>query len=244
MKNLAKFTAVESVLLFRETGTWLVAVLLPSAILVAIGVLFGPHEPSPDLGGQRFIDLFVPSMVVITLATLGANTLPARLIAYREKGVLRRLSTTPVRPASLLMAQLLINMVVAGAAVALLAVVGHLGFQIPLPRHPLGFALAFACGMASLFALGLLVAALAPNSRAGAALIVPLFVLVMFLGGVYVPRMFLPEFLIRLGDYMPPGVQAMQDAWLGTPPAPLQLVVLTAIALAAGAAAARLFRWE
>ena len=244
MKNLAKITAVEAKLFYREPGTWIVAVLLPTIILVVIGVLFAPHRPDEYLGGKRFIDLFAPSLVVITLATLGVNTLPARLVSYREKGVLRRLSTTPADPATLLAVQLGINMIMAVAAVSLLITVGNLAFQIPLPQHPFGFLAAFLLGMSSLFALGLLVAAVAPNARASAAFIVVLFVLVMFLGGVYVPRLFLPEFLIRLGDYTPPGVQALLDAWMGSAPQPLQLAALGAITLAAGVAAARWFRWE
>jgi ABC-2 type transport system permease protein len=54
----------------------------------------------------------------------------------------------------------------------------------------------------------------------------------------------LPEFVQRIGDYFPPGVQAMQDAWIGTGPQPLQLAALAAITLIAGAASVRLFRWE
>jgi ABC-2 type transport system permease protein len=244
MNKLAKITLIETKLFLREPGTWIVAVLLPTFILVVIGVIFAPQMPDESLGGRRFIDLFVPSLVVITLATLGVNTMPARLTTYREKGVLRRLSTAPVNPAKLLIAQLVINMAVAIAAVVLLIIVGNLAFQIPLPQHPIGFLAAFLLGMSSLFALGLLVAAVAPTPRAGAAYIVPIFVLVMFLGGVYVPRMFLPEFLVRIGDYTPPGVQAMLDAWTGTAPDLLQLATMTAIALVAGVAATRLFRWE
>ena len=116
--------------------------------------------------------------------------------------------------------------------------------QIPLPQDLIGFAAAFLLGMSALFALGLLVAAVAPTTGTATALLVPLFVLVMFLGGVYLPRMFLPEFLIRLGDFTPPGVQALLDAWSGTSPQLTQLVVMGLITVAAGAVAARRFRWE
>jgi ABC-2 type transport system permease protein len=144
----------------------------------------------------------------------------------------------------LLIAQLVINMAAAVAAVGLLIIVAKLAFQIPFPQHPLGFLAAFLLGMSSLFGLGLLVAAVAPTARVSTALIVPLFILVMFLGGVYVPRMFLPDFLVRIGSYIPPGVQALLDAWMGSAPQPMQLVIMVAITVVAGAAAARLFRWE
>jgi ABC-2 type transport system permease protein len=241
---LGKIALVETKLFFRDAPTWILAVLLPALILLILGVIPGLRTPQEAFGGRRFIDLFVPSLVVITLATLGENSLPVRLVTYREKGVLRRLSTTPVDPAKLLAVQLALNAAAALAAVLLLIAVGKLAFGIPLPRHPIGFLASFLLGMSSLFALGLLVAAVAPTARASAAFALPVFVAVMFLGGVYLPRVFLPDFLIRIGHYTPPGVQAMSDAWMGTAPQLSQLAVLAVITLIAGAAAARLFRWE
>jgi ABC-2 type transport system permease protein len=182
----------------------------------------------------------VPSLVVVTLAFLELNRLPATVASYREKGVLRWLSVTPVHPAMLLMAQLLINLVAGVLGVGLLVAVGALVFGIDLPHDPLGFAAAFLLGASSLFALGMIVAALAPTARAATVL----FVLIMFLGGVYLPRFMLPEVVVRIGDYTPPGVQALQDVWTGTAPQPLYLVMMAGITLVAGAVAAKSFRWE
>jgi len=240
---LTRITAVEARLFFREPGVWLLTILLPTIVLVVVGSLFGT-EADPALGGRRWIDIFAPSMVVMTLAILGVNTLPARLVKYREKGVLRRLSTTPADPWSLLTAQLIVNMGVAVVSVIILMVVGNVVFAIPFPLDPLGFAAAFVLGMSALFALGLLVAAVAPTPGMATALFVPLFALVMFLGGVYLPRQMLPDFLIRLGDYTPPGVQALLDAWYGTSPQLSQLAVMALVTAVAGFAAARRFRWE
>ena len=104
---LTKMIGVETRLFSREPGVWLLTILLPTMVLVIVGLMLGTH-PDPALGGRRWIDIFAPSMVVMTLAILGVNTLPARLVKYREKGVLRRLSTTPASPRSLLIAQLVV----------------------------------------------------------------------------------------------------------------------------------------
>jgi ABC-2 type transport system permease protein len=245
MRELSHVAAVEAKLFLREPATWIIAVILPTIVLIALGVIFAPHRPDPALGGQRWIDVWVPSMVVLTLATLAVNTLPTRLVKYREKGVLRRMSTTPANPFLLLVAQLAINMVVAVVAVAVLMVVGNVAFQVPLPHDWPAFIAAFTLGMTSLLALGLLVAAVAPSTGIATALFLPVFVVVMTLGGVYLPRVFLPAILQQLGDFTPPGVQAIQDAWLGT--ASVQLLplgIMATITVVAGAAAARLFRWE
>jgi ABC-2 type transport system permease protein len=243
MNKLTKLITVEMKLVFRDPAAWIVPILLPAVVLLISGLVFSPN-PDALFGGLRFIDYFAPSLIVLTLASLGVTTLPIRLATYREKGVLRRLSTTPVKSGNLLIAQLVIYAVMAIIAVFLLILIGKLVFDMPLPQHPLGFLLAFLLGMSSLFALGLLAAAVAPTARVGTVLGLPLFFLAMFLGGVYVPRVFLPEFLIAIGDYTPPGVQSLLAAWTGVAPQPLQLAALAVITLVAGVAAARLFRWE
>ena len=70
--------------------------------------------------------------------------------------------------------------------------------------------------MSSLFVIGLILAAVAPSARVATAVAIPMFFVVMFLGGVYVPRVVLPDVLVRIGEFTPPGVQGLQDAWLGT----------------------------
>jgi ABC-2 type transport system permease protein len=244
MNELRSLIVTETKLLVREPITWLAAVALPTVILLIFGSVFGPEQPDPAFGGLRFIDVFVPSLIVISVGTLGIQTLPIRLATYREKGVLRRLSTTPAHPLRLLAAQLVIYGVTAIVSLVLLVAVARAGFDVPLPRQPLWYVAAFLLGMGSLYAIGLLVAALAPSSRVATAIAIPLFFAVMFLGGVYLPRVFLPELLVRIGDVTPPGVQGLQDAWMGTVPDVAPLLGMAVMTLLVGAVAVRLFRWE
>jgi ABC-2 type transport system permease protein len=243
MNALATLTRTETKLFLRDPATWVVALLLPTIILVVLGLVLGT-EPDPEMGGSRFVDLFIPSLVVITLATLASNVFTIRLASYREKGYLRRLSTTPARPWMLLVIQVVISLVAAIVAVGLLVGAGHAVFDVPLPRDPLWFAVALLLGMSSLTALAMLIAAVAPSAGAATTIGILLFVGVMFLGGVYLPRQFLPDVLNRIGEFVPPGVEGLSDAWTGAGPTLLPLVVLAAITLVAGGIAARTFRWE
>jgi len=244
MNETRALIATEARLVFREPITWLAAIALPSVILLIFGSMFGPSQPDPALGGLRFLDVFVPSLVVITVGTLGIQTLPIRLATYREKGVLRRLSTTPVHPTRLLAAQLVIYMAISVFALVLLVLVADVVYGVPLPRQPLAYVVTFLLGMGSLFAIGLLVAAVAPSSRVATAVAIPMFFVVMFLGGVYLPRVYLPDILIRIGDFTPPGVQGLQDAWMGTVPQLAPLLGMGTLTVVVGALAVRLFRWE
>ena len=240
---LAAMTRTETRLFLREPLIWGAAVILPTAVLVILGAIFG-NTPDPQFGGYGFLTLFTPSLVVITLATLTVNTFTSRMGTYREQGVLRRLSTTPVRPATLLAAQLAINIVTAFIAVAVLIGVAYVAFGVPLPQAPLAFAVALGVGAAALFGLALLIAAVVPSAGAANAVSLPVFFAVMFFGGVYLPQWLLPDFLNKIGEFIPPGVHGILDAWLGAPLQLAPLIVMGVIAVVAGAVAARTFRWE
>ena len=144
----------------------------------------------------------------------------------------------------MLAAQLIIYTTTAVIGMILLVITGRVAFGIPLPVNPLAYVAAFALGMAALLAIGLVVAAVAPSSRTATAIAIPMFFAVMLLGGVYLPRYLLPDVLITIGNFTPPGVQGLQDAWLGTAPQLLPLVVLAGITLVGGFVASRVFRWE
>ena len=257
MSTLWKTTIVEGKLFLREPMSVLFGVLFPTAILLLLGAVPALREPSEEFDGARFVELWAPTALVLGLAILGLQHIPGVVASYRQNGVLRRMSTTPVHPAQLLVAQLIIALTAAVVAAVLLILAAWLVLDVPPPVHPLGFAVAFVVGFGALLAIGLLIAAVAPNARVASGLSLLVFMLVMFAGGVYLPRFLMPEFLIRLGDYTPPGVQALLDAWSGDAavaaavgveatgsPQVLQLGIMSLVAVAAGGAAAKLFRWE
>ncbi|MCE7000853.1 ABC transporter permease [Saccharothrix sp. S26] len=241
---MLKIVKTEWKLFLREPSMVVFAVLFPTVLLLVLGAIPALRTPDPTFGDLRFIDAYVSSLVVIALAFLGLNKLPTTVASYREKGVLRRFSTTPVHPARLLVAQVLVNVIAGVISIVLLMVVCWAVFDIDLPHHPLGFLVTCLLGLLSLSALGLLVAAWAPNARSAGGWATVVFMLVMFFGGAYLPRFLLPDFLNVIGEYLPPGVGALQESWLGVAPDPAHLGVLALVTLVAGTVAAKSFRWE
>jgi ABC-2 type transport system permease protein len=244
MNTLAKITATETKLFLRSPLMAVVGLLLPSVLLLVIGAIPGMTEPSEAAGGYRFIDAWVPSLIVVTLAALALQSIPGAVATYREQGVLRRLATTPAHPANLLGAQLLIHVVVALAGIGLVLGLADAVYDVPMPKHPPAFLLTLVLGVVSMFALGLVTASIARTAKSAGGLAMIWYVPIMFFGGVYLPRPLLPEVLRRIGDYVPPGSQALQDAWVGTGVQPLQLAALAAFAVLGTVLAAKLFRWE
>ncbi|PRY40344.1 ABC transporter permease [Umezawaea tangerina] len=241
---MLKVIRVEAKLYLREGVMAYFSLLFPTILLLVLGAIPMLRSPDPTFGGLRFIDGYVGTLVVITLGYLGLQRVPTTVATYREKGVLRRLSTTPLHPAKVLTAQLVVNLAAAVTSVVLVVAAGKLVFDIDLPHHPVGFVLATLLGATSLFALGLVIAALAPTARAATGVAGVLFILIMFFGGAYLPRFLLPEAVNTVGRYLPPGVAALQNAWVGTAPEPLHLVIMALITAFAGTVAARTFRWE
>ncbi|MDH2425523.1 ABC transporter permease [Sphaerisporangium sp. TRM90804] len=243
-----KLTLMEFKLYLREPAALFFTILLPVGLLLILGsAIPGFQEPDPARGGERVVDSHLPAMMILlSVGTSAFSAIPAALATYRERGILRRLSATPLSPVRLLAAQLLVNLTTAVVAVVVTIGLGNLVLGTRVPERPVWFAVAFTLGVCALFVLGLCVAAVVPNSRVaggiGAAVLFPL----LFFAGMWLPRELMPEALRTVSDFTPTGAfgQAMRDAWLGGTPQVLHLAVLVAWTAVAALVAARLFRWE
>jgi ABC-2 type transport system permease protein len=246
MRVFAKLTRAEFRLLLREPMQvfWIFA--FPSVLIVILGCIPAFREPSADLGGLRVIDLYVAVAIILTLAMLGLQSAPLVLATYRERGILRRLATTPVRPVALLGAQLVMSLLAAVVSIALLLIIARLAFGVALPRQGPAFVVAVLATAGAAFAIGLFIAAVAPGGKAASTIGTLSFFPLMFFAGLWTPREVFPEVLRRVADFSPLGAgeRAVQEAMSGQWPAWGSLTVLVAYMLIFGLAAARLFRWE
>jgi len=219
---------------------------LPVLLTVLFGELPSFHQTLSQLGGVTLFDTYVPIIMALGLAMLTLWGLPGPLVSYRELGILRRLSTTPVPPSWLLAAQVVIQLFVALAGLAIVVVASVAAFGAPVPKSIGGLVLSCLLSIAGLFALGLLIAALAPTASSvnviGRLTLFPL----LFFAGLWLPRALMPGVLQGISNYTPLGaaVQAIQDSMqTGFPPA-APLLVLAAYALVFAFMARRFFRWE
>ena len=233
-------------LLFARTPmavTW--SALLPVLAFVVLGFVPGLREASADLGGDSYLAAYLPILMAFSLVMSAVNLLPPTLALYREKGILRRLSTTPVPATWLLAAQAAIFAGVALVVSAALFVLG-IGFDVSVPRQILGFVLSLVLLGAATLGIGLLVTAVARTSKAANAVGFTLFFPLMFLAGLWVPRPLMPEILRTASDYSPlgAGVQALQESVAGHWPPFSNLLVMLVWAVVTGGLAVRFFRWQ
>ena len=246
MRIFGRLTVSELRLFLREPALVFFSLAFPSILIVIIGSIPAFRERSADLGGLRVIDLYVPITVALILAMLALQVTPLVLATYRERGVLRRLATTPARPLALLGAQLVLSLLTALASAALVLLIGRFGFGVRFPAQFASFVLAFLLCAAAVFSVGLFIAAVAPGGKAANSIGTLLFFPSMFFAGLWTPREVMPRILQRIGDFTPLGAgeRALHDAATGHWPSLISLTVLVVYVLVFGTAAARLFRWQ
>jgi ABC-2 type transport system permease protein len=242
---IAKLVQLEFKLYFREIAAIIFGILLSPLILVILGMVPAFREPNPDIGGQTLVAIYVPILLAMALAMVALSTMPVVLATYRERGILRRLATTPAQPKHLLLAQGLVQLTVCLIGAVLVVGIGRLAFGVALPANPLAFLVAFILCAVALFGFGMVLSSIG-TSKTAQGLGSTLFFPMMFFAGLWVPREGMPEALRKVGDFTPlgSGVQALQDASTGHWPQLLNVVVLLAYGIGAWIVASRMFRWS
>jgi ABC-2 type transport system permease protein len=246
MNGFGKLALVEGRLFLREKAALIGVFGLPVALVLGFGLIPGFSDPQKGLSDQIGTEYIAALGVAIVLASLGLTGVPMVIGQYRERGVLRRLGVTPVRPLTLLLADLTVWAAAAVLSVALVVAVVRFAFHVPAPAESGWFILSILLGIASLFAVGMLAAAVAPTARSSAGIGWLLFFPNMFLAGVYFPTEEMSATMRQVGNFTPLGsaLHAVRDSWMGIEPRPEYLVIMAAWALVAAALAARFFRWD
>ncbi|GAA4914024.1 ABC transporter permease [Nesterenkonia rhizosphaerae] len=246
MKPLIRLTLTETKLFLREPMAWMFILGFPPVLMIIFGLIPPFREPQEEFGGARIIDLYAPIMVAIAITVFALSSFPQYFVTYREKGVLRRLRVTPVKPSTMLSAQLLMSLVFALVVSLVILGIARFAFEVALPQNVPGYATAFLLCSTAMFAVGLLVASLMPTGTATGAIGTILLFPMMFFAGLWIPRDAMNDVLRTVSDFTPlgAGVQSLQDATAGDWPQLLHLLVMLAWTVAAGALAVRYFRWE
>ena len=241
-----KLLACEARLAWREPIGLVYGLAIPVVLLVVFGAIPSAHKHEAQLGGLTVFAVYVPILIAFCIGMLALLSLPRALVTYRELGILRRLSTTPLPPSWVLAAQVVINFVLAVWALIILVVGGAAAFGVAAPKNPAGFALAFLLSVAALFAMGLWVAAVARSATAANAMGAGLFFPLIFFAGLWYPQQYMPAALRDVGQLTPLGasVHALQMASQGTFPSAGSLLVMLAWGVGFALLAVKSFRWE
>lgn len=247
MIAIASLVRTQTKVFLREPTAVFFGLVFPALLLVVIGTVYpGATNPDPGLGGRSLVEVYAPVSIALGLATVALSLLPAIIGGDREKGILRRLSTTPVHPRTLVGAHLIVQLMVVTIATAAAILIGMILFGISFPESPVWFLLSFALGAIALLSVGLLIGALVPTASSGQGIGMLFYFPLLFFAGVYLPLEVMPEGVRTVSGYTPSGavVQALSASWAGDVPSTSSLWVMAAYGVVVGTLAIVVFRWD
>ena len=244
MAALATLTRVETLLLLREPAAVFFTLALPLVLLVLNGS--GGNDPNPRFGGAGTVDVLMAGFLVYVMATSAIMGLGETLADYRDRGILRRMRVTPLRPWQILTSHALTHLAMSVIGVALLVGVGVVGYGLHVPTSIGATVLAVLASAVSMISVGFVLGALLPSVRTTQAVAAAIYFPAIFVSGALFPREVLPSFAQQIGNFLPMtyAVRAIREAWtVGTMDWP-GLGILVGTTVVGVLVAVRMFRWE
>lgn len=247
MRGLWKLILVEIKLYLREPAATFFTVAFAPMLLLIFGTIYG-NEPNPFFGGKGMVDVSVPAYVALIIISVGFMGVPIATAANREAGVLRRFRTTPLHPAAYIVANITSYYVMTMLGVIALVAVGKGVYGMKFEGNVLSVWAGFTLGSFAFFALGYLIAGIAPTARIAQAVGMVAMFPMMFLSGSAIPLEVLPPSVRSVSDFIPLThvVTLMRGLWAGESWGQhlTELAVLGGVLIVGMTLSARLFRWE
>ena len=196
----------------------------------------------------NFISYFVPSILALSVMQVGIFA-AVPLVADREKGILKRLSATPLRRWQLVGSNTLMRLLIALVQTVIIVGVGVAFFGVEVSGSLLLTAFFVALGAVSFLALGYVLASFTKTEEAANGITQVVQFPMMFLSGVFFPIEAMPQFLQSIARLIPLTylADALRQVMVGgTPFAPLWVcaAVLLGWLVVCFAIASRKFQWQ
>jgi ABC-2 type transport system permease protein len=250
MRGFWMLVVVQFKLYVREPSAFFFTLAFPSLLLVLFGAIYG-NEPL-DYLGQVFgtVDASVPAYAGIVIGTVALISIPIDTATNRDNGVLRRFRATPLRPVTYLAAIISVYYSMMLVGMALLVVIGRLGFGLRVAGTWWSILAGFTVSALAFISIGFVLANLASTARVAQAMGMAFFFPMMFLSGAGLPLEMLPAGLQRISNVLPLTyvVKLMQELWFGeswlAQSVWMPALILLALLVATVPIAVLTFRWE
>jgi ABC-2 type transport system permease protein len=149
-----------------------------------------------------YIEFFIPGVIGLTVMTSAVFGSIADENEYKQKGIIRKLSTTPITRSEWIFSTMIYQLFLAAISTTLILIVGYIAFgavlliNIYLPVIVVATAFAFS-------GLGMLLGRLAKDAQSGVALANVITFPMMFLSGSFFPMEQMPGFLQSFARVLP-----------------------------------------
>ncbi len=247
MKILFEMSWMEAKLFLREPASAFFTLVFPLIYLFMYGMISG-NEPTPMYGGQRTLDVAIPSLTAVIIAMAGLMSNTMTMATYREKGILRRLQTTPVSPLVVLGAQVIVIFTMTALGMLLLVAAGKLVYDVNFTGNVFSLLAGFILSSLSFFGIGFILAGIMPTVRTAWIASMVLVYPMLLLSGAFFSIEMLPMAVQKVSNFTPLTyvVNLLRGLWYGESWGNhlLDVGVLIGMLLLGIAVSAKTFRWE
>ena len=248
LRGLWKLTWLEIKIFVREPLGLIGTVGVPVLVFVLFSRMFGAAARRGSPAVPRFVSADLPILTSLLMIASAVLSLVAIIAIYREGGILRRLRATPLRPYTILTAQVLVKLLFTVVTLAAMLLAGRRYYLVDAGVPLASFTLALLFTTVSILSLGFLLASLVPTARFAQPIGTLLLYPMLGLSGLFVPVASLPPMLQVVARALPLtyAVSLLRGIWHGEGwSAHLgDVAVLSVMFLAFTAASTKVFRWE
>ncbi len=200
-------------LLWRDPGSTFFAVAFPVLLVLLVPQIYGADTVLED--GTPLARFYAPTMAVYGAAVTAYVNMPEALARARERGVLHRLTGTPLPMPLLLAGRVISSMWI--AALTLAAVMGLAGllYDVPIPSTWPGVVVTALLSTLCFAVLGVALMTLLGSSRAVSAVALGTLLPLSFVSDIFVVGVQFPRFLDVIGWISPlrHATRAVSDAY-------------------------------
>src|SRR5206468_524427 len=175
----------------REPLGFVSAVGIPLAMFLVLGRSVS-QGADHSAGTTQLLAQDLPLFVSIFISINAAISLIAVISIYRDGGILKRLRATPLRPAVILGAHVLVKLVFTGIALLLMILAGRRFYPVPIHAHFAGFALAVVVTTVAILCMGFIVASMVGTARFAQLIGSTIFYPMLAVSSMFVPLSAMP----------------------------------------------------
>ena len=217
LRGLWRLTWLEIKIFVREPLGVIGTVFIPVLIFVVLGRLLGPRARAGIPDAPPFLSADLAIFVSVLIAASAVLSLVAVVAIYREGGILKRLRATPLRPHTILAAQVMVKLLSTAVTLALMILAGRRYYPVDADVPIVSFTLALLLSTLSIVSIGFVIASVVPTARfaqpIGTLIIYPM----MAFSGLFVPIESLPPTAQTIARMLPftPAVSLLRGIWHG-----------------------------
>lgn len=247
MKAFRAMVKSEFKISMRSMDMMIFGVIMPIVVMIILGVIYG-SKPAFEGASYTFLTQSFGAVASIGICATGAMALPLEVSDYRNKKILKRFKVTPISPAMILFVRVVINAIIAIFSLILVSLIAVIFFGFRMEGSILSFLGAYFLVMLSIYSIGMMVAAVAPNIKAANLLCCVIYFPMLIFSGATLPYEVMPTGLQKIAEIMPltQGIKLLKATTLGLPidSVLLPIIVMVALAIVCITVSIRFFRWE